>query len=104
MNKKITVLIGAAACTGLIVVFVPGFAREIAAGVGPSTKLQSGIEGGGLVISPPDAACSQDPWPYGCNWGAPTRRKKIVKKGQARYHHYGLTTVRHNRVAVGGNL
>ena len=33
MIKKLRVLIGAAACIGLAVIFVPGFAREIDAGV-----------------------------------------------------------------------
>jgi hypothetical protein len=104
MNKKITTFIGAATCAGLIAIFVPGFAHEITAGVVPSTKHQTEIDVGGLAIIPPDAGCSQDPWPYGCNWGTPKGRKQIVKKGQARHHYYGLTTVRYNRVAVGGKL
>ena len=57
MIQKMTVLIGAAACTGLVIIFVPGFAREIAAGVMPLSKIHLGVEDGGLDISPPDAAC-----------------------------------------------
>lgn len=94
MIKKMAVLIGAAVCTGLVVVFVPGFAREIAAGVVPLSKIHLGIEDGGLVISPPHAACPRDPWPYGCDWRAPIGRKQIVKKPRTRHHRYALITVR----------
>ncbi len=45
MLKKLRVLIGAAACSGLAVLFVPGFAREIDAGVIPFSKMKSGNEG-----------------------------------------------------------
>jgi hypothetical protein len=94
MIKKMTVLIGAAACAGLVFIFVPGFAREITASVMPSSKIQLGIDGGGLVISPPDAACPRDPWPYGCEWLAPIGRKQIVKKVRTRHHRYVAITVR----------
>ena len=56
MIKKMIVLIGAAACTGLVFIFVPGYAREITAGVMPFSKMQLGIEDGGLVIG-------RRPWP-----------------------------------------
>jgi hypothetical protein len=101
MTRRIIALIGAAACTGLIVIFIPGFAREIAAGVTPSSEIQTGIEDGSLVISPPDATCSHNPWPYGCDWRAPIGRKQIAKKIRNRHHPYALTTVRNNRSAVG---
>ncbi len=95
MIKKMIVLIGAAACMGLVVIFVPGFAREIAAGVMPLSKIQLGIEVGRLVNSPPDAACPHDPWPYGCDWRAtPIGRKQIVKRVRTRHHRYALITVR----------
>ena len=95
MIKKMIVFIGAAACTGLVLTFVPGFAREIVAGVMPLSKIQLGIEDGGLVISPPDAACPHDPWPYGCDWRAtPMGRKQIVKRVRTRHHRYALITVR----------
>ena len=81
MIKKMIVLIGAAACTGLVVIFVPGFAREIDAGVMPLSKIQLGIEDGGLVISPPDAACPHDPWPYGCDWRVSNWAKANCKEG-----------------------
>jgi len=88
MIKKMTVFIGAAACTGLIVIFVSGFAREIAAGVMPDSKMQFGIEDGGSAIGPPGVACLHDPWPYGCNWREPIGRKQIVKKVRIRHHRY----------------
>ncbi len=94
MIKKMIGLIGAAACTGLVVIFVPGFAREIDAGVMPLSKIQLGVEDGGLVISPPDAACPHDPWPYGCDWRAPIGQKQIVKRVRTRHHGYALITVR----------
>jgi len=50
MIKKTIVLIGAVACTGLVVIFVPGFAREIGAGVMPLSKIELGVEDAGLVI------------------------------------------------------
>ena len=93
MIKKMAVLIGAAACIGLVVIFVPGFAREIAAGVMPLSKIHLGIEDDGLVIRP-HAACPYDPWPYGCDWRAPIVRKQIVKKARTRHHRYALITVR----------
>ena len=80
--------------TGLIVIFVPGYAREIAASVMPFSKIQLGIDGGGLVIGLPDAACPHDPWPYGCEWLTPIGRKQIVKKVRTRHHPYVLITVR----------
>ncbi len=93
MIKKMIVLIGAAACTGLVIIFVPGLAREIAAGVMPLSKIHLGVEDGGLDIRPPDAACSHDAWPYGCDWRAPIGRKQIVKRVRTRHHRYVLITV-----------
>jgi hypothetical protein len=92
MMKKMTVFIGAVACTCLVVIFAPGFAREIGAGVMPFSKIQLGIDEGGLVINPPDAACPHDPWPYGCDWRVRTVRKQIVKKARTRHHRYALIT------------
>jgi hypothetical protein len=94
MIKKMIVLIGAVACTGLVVIFVPGFAREIGAGVMLLSKIELGVEDAGLVISPPDAGCPHDPWPYGCDWRAPIGQKQIVKSVRTRHHRYALTTVR----------
>jgi len=90
MIKKLRVLIGAAACIGLAVIFVPGFAREIDAGVMPLSKIQLGIENGGLVINPPDAVCPHYSWPYGCDWRASTGRKQIVKRVRTRHHHFAV--------------
>jgi len=92
--KKMSVLTAAAACTGLAVIFASGFTREIGAGVMPLNKIQLGIEDGGLVIKPPDAACPHDPWPFGCDWRPPTGRKQIVKKVRSRHHRYAFATVR----------
>jgi hypothetical protein len=83
MIKKMTVFVGAATCMGLVVIFVPGVAREIAAEVMPFGKMQLGIEDDGLVIRQPDAACPHHPWPYGCDWRA--RRKQVVKKVRTRH-------------------
>jgi hypothetical protein len=94
MIKKMTVLIGAAACTGLVVIFVLGFARGIAAGVMPFGKTQLGIEDSNLVISPPDITCRRDPWPYGCDWRASVGRKHFVKEVRTRHHSHALITVR----------
>ena len=93
MLKKLRVLIGAAACSGLAVLFVFGFAREIDAGVIPFSKMKSGNEEGGLVINPPDAGCPHYSWPYGCDW-RPPGRKQIVKRVRTRHHRYALITVR----------
>ncbi len=93
MIKKVLIFLGAAACTGLIVIFVPGFADEIAAGVMPVSKIQLGIEHGASAIGPPDGTCSHDPWPYGCNWRASTGRKQIVKKVLIRHHRYAQGTL-----------
>jgi hypothetical protein len=92
MIRKLTVLIGAAACFGLAVIFVPGFAREIDAGVIPFSKMKSGNEGGRLVINPPDAACPHYAWPYGCDWRPQTGRKQIVKKVRTRHHRFAVIT------------
>jgi hypothetical protein len=92
MIKKLTVLIGVAACTGLAVIFVPGFAREIDAGVIPFSKVQAGNEEGGLVIHPSDAACPHYSWPYGCDWRPPIGRKQIVKKVPGRHHRFVVIT------------
>lgn len=94
MIKKMITLIGAAACTGFVFIFVPGYAREITAAVMPFSKMQLGIEDGGLVTSPPAATCPHEPWPYGCDWRMPLGRKQIVKKVHTRHHRYALTTVR----------
>ena len=89
MIKKMIVLIGAVACTGLVVIFVPGFAREMDAGVMPFSKIQLGIEeDGGLVINPPDAVCPHYSWPYGCDWRPPTGR--FVKRVRTRHHRFAV--------------
>jgi hypothetical protein len=88
---KLKFLIGAVACTGLAIIFVPGFAREMDAGVMPFSKIQLGIEeDGGLVINPPDAVCPHYSWPYGCDWRPPTGRKQIVKRVRTRHHRFAV--------------
>ena len=52
MIKKITALIAAAACTGLIAFIAPGFAREIASVALPSGKLHARIDNGILATRP----------------------------------------------------
>jgi hypothetical protein len=101
MIKKMIFVIGAAACTSLSIIFGPGFAHEIAAGVMPSTKLQSVVEGN---ISLPDPACAHAPWPFGCDWGTPTGRKKIVKKGEIHHHRYAHTAMRQGHLLLGSKL
>ena len=88
MIKQLRALIGAAACIGLGVIFVAGFAREIDAGVIPFSTIQLGNEDGGSVINSPDAGCPHYSWPYGCDWRPPTGRKQIVKTVQARHHRF----------------
>jgi hypothetical protein len=92
MIKKLKVLIGAVACTGLAIIFVPGFARDIDAGVMPFSKIQLGNEDGGLGINSPDAGCPHYSWPYGCDWRPPTGRKQIVKMVRTRHHRYAAIT------------
>jgi len=104
MIKKITVLIAAATCMGLIAFIAPGFAREIAAVAMPFGKLQTGIGNSSLVISPPDSGCSRDPWPYGCDWRASSERRQIAKKAHNRHHLHAVTAVGSNGFAAGGEL
>jgi hypothetical protein len=56
MIKKITALIAAATCTGLIALIASGFSREIAAVAMPFGRLHTGIENDSLPIRPPDSA------------------------------------------------
>jgi len=94
MIKKIAVLVAAAACTGFVVICIPGFAREIAASVLPFSKIHLGTEDGGLAVRPPDVTCRHDPWPYGCDWRTPIERKQIAKKVRNRHYRYALITAR----------
>ena len=90
MTKKMTAFIGAATLAGLFVVFAFGFAREVGAGIMTFNKIQLGIGDDGLVINPPVGVCPREPWPYGCDWRAPTERKQIVKNTRTRHHRYAL--------------
>jgi hypothetical protein len=93
MIKRLRALIGAAVCAGLAVIFVPGFAREIDAGVISFSKIQLGIEGdGGLVINSQEAGCPHYSWPYGCAWRPQTGRKQIVKNVRVRHHRFAVIT------------
>ena len=88
MIKKLKFLIGAVACTGLAIIFVPGFAREIDAGVMPFSKIQLGNEDGGLGINSPDAGCPHYSWPYGCDWRPPIGQEQILKNVRTRHHRF----------------
>ncbi len=101
MIKKLTFAIGGAACAGLLITFMPGFAREIAAGVMPSTQAQSNVEGNIASLEP---ACAHAPWPFGCDWGAPIGRKKIVRKGEVRHHRFAHTAMRRGALLPGSKL
>jgi hypothetical protein len=100
MRNKTTALIGAAACAGLIVTFVPGFARELATAVVPSGKLHSGTKDRAAVMGPADPGCSPAPWPYGCNWHASAEPKHIAKRIHDRRHHDVMTSY----LSPSGNL
>jgi hypothetical protein len=100
MIKKITALIAAATCTGLIALIASGFSREIATVAMPFGRLHTGIENDSLPIRPPDSGCSRDPWPYGCDWRASSERRQIVKKVHNRYHRHALTSVGSNGFAL----
>jgi hypothetical protein len=98
MIKKVTALAGAVACSGLVVMFVPAFPREIArAAVVLST--QTSITD--RVFGPSEPICSQAPWPYGCDWRAPIVRKRVARKGHARHHRYARIEEHNNRFTTG---
>jgi len=92
MINKLRVLIGAAACTGLAVIFVPGFAREIDAGVISFSTIHLGNADGGSVINSPNTGCPHYSWPYGCVWRPPTGRKQIVKLVRTRHYRFATIT------------
>lgn len=69
MINKITALIAAAACMGLIAFIAPGFAREIAAVALRSGKRRAGIDDGILATRPPVSGCPVDPWPFNAGAG-----------------------------------
>ena len=104
MIKKITALITATTCMGLIAFIAPGFAREIVAVAMPSGNLHAGIDNGGLAIRPPDSGCSRDPWPYGCDWRVSSGRAQVVKRAHNRRHGHEVTTVGSNGFAAGDEL
>ena len=92
MIKKLRAVIGAVACTGLAVIFIPGFAGEIDAGIVPFSTIQLGNADGGLVVNSPDAGCPHYSWPYGCDWRPPAGQKRIVKQVRARHHRLAAIT------------
>ncbi len=101
MARKMKLVIGAAVCTGLLIILVPEFAHEIAAAVMPSSKSQSEVEDN---IRPRDPACAHAPWPFGCDWGAPIGRKKIARKSEAGHRHHAHTATRQVNVLLGSNF
>lgn len=103
MIKKITALIAAAACMGLIAFIAPGFAREIAAVALPSGKLRAGIDNGILATRPPVSGCPADPWPYGCDWRA-SGQTKIAKRVHNRHQRRSVTTISSKGFASGDEL
>ncbi len=92
MIKKLRAGIGAVACTGLAVIFIPGFAGEIDAGIIPFSTIQLGNKDGGLVVDSPDAGCPHYSWPYGCDWRPAAGQKRIVKQVRARQHRFAAIT------------
>jgi len=96
--KKIIFAIAAAACTGLVITFVPGFAYEIAAAVTTSSKLQS------IEVNPGDPTCAHAPWPFGCDWSASIGRKRIVRKREAGRGHHAHSAMRQGQVLLGSKL
>jgi hypothetical protein len=92
MSTKMTALIGATACAGLLVTFVPGFAREIASVFMPSDGLLAGINSPAAVVRPNSPGCSSEPWPYGCSWHAAPEKKHVAKKVHGRRHRDFVTS------------
>jgi hypothetical protein len=92
MSTKMTALIGATACAGLLVTFVPGFAREIATVFMPSDWLRAGMNDPAAVTGPNSPGCSSEPWPYGCGWHASSEQKRVAKKIHNRRHHHVVTS------------
>jgi hypothetical protein len=91
MSTKMTALIGATACAGLLVTFVPGFA-EIATVFMPSDRLHAGLNDPAATIRPNNPGCSSDPWPYGCGWHAPLEKKHVAKKAHGGRHRDFVTS------------
>jgi hypothetical protein len=92
MSTKMTALIGATACAGLVVTFAPGFAREIASVFMPSDKLLVGMSGPAAITRPNTPSCSSEPWPYGCSWHASPEKKRVAKKSHNRRHRDFMTS------------
>jgi hypothetical protein len=93
--------IGPAVCTGLLIVLVLGFAHVIAGAVMASPKLQSQLE---RNIRPLDPGCARAPWPFGCDWGVPTGRRKIVRKSGVGHGHHAHTAMRQGQALLGSKL
>lgn len=101
MIKKVTVGIATAACVGLVVMFAPGFALEIAADAISVSEMQLGAKQSGLVISQTNAACQHEPWPYGCNWRPSIERKQIAKRNRTRHPRYAVLNPAHAQLMTG---
>jgi hypothetical protein len=94
MTSKVKLVTVAIVCMGLLIILIPGFAS-------PSPKLQSEVDGS---ILPSDPVCAHAPWPFGCEWGATTGRKKILRKSQAGHGHHPHTAMRQGQVLFGSKL
>ena len=94
MIKKITALALAVACTGLVVLFIPGFAGEIYARVAPLSKSQAVVKDGGWVGSPFATGCPREPWPYGCVWRVAEGRRHLAKNARHRHQLFVFTATR----------
>jgi hypothetical protein len=108
MVKRVTVVVAAFFCVGLVIIFAPGFARDIEAGVMSVDKIQPGTAAGHSIASP-EAGCSRQPWPYGCDWRASSEPKKKIarsatKNDRNRRNHHGLTIVRGNGFSANDEL
>jgi hypothetical protein len=106
MIKRVTVVVAAFFFVGLVIIFAPGFARDIEAGAMSVGKIQPGTVAGHSIASP-EAGCSRQPWPYGCDWRASEPKKKIArstKNDRNRRNHHGLTIVRGNGFSANDEL
>jgi hypothetical protein len=91
MLKRIAVIAGIVACTGVVTIWAPGFAREIAAGVVPAGKSKSAIQTVRPVVNVPVFACPREPWPYGCDWRPKSGPKLAAKRSHAHGHRLALS-------------
>jgi hypothetical protein len=77
---KLGAAVAAIALGAAVVTALAGAGPDEVAGTTPEVNVQPiGAKGGPIDVRPVDlrpaeAACPQEPWPFGCQWREPTRR------------------------------